>query len=279
MDIGAVLTRAGFAGFGLLPAHELPLIAGKALPKGANTAIIGLFPYYAGDFKGRNVALYAVGPDYHSVIKARLNTAAAELAATHKSARFWPFVDASPVDEVGAAAMAGLGQIGRNGMLIAPKWGQLTFIGCLLTSIKPEEIGARPALNAALPQYPCEGCGRCLVACPTKALGERGVDVSLCRSAISQKKGALTDWEAAQIAAGGLVWGCDRCLLSCPYNSALPPSPIDEFHTALIPVLRAEDIDALSERAYFWRGKDVLRRNLSLITKNKKEGTGHLQNT
>lgn len=275
METASLLDKAGFASFGTLTAQEIPLLPGKTLPEGVAGAIVGLFPYFTGAYPHRNVALYAVGHDYHMIVKAHLQRAAEALSERLPGLRCRAFVDASPIHEVEAARRAGLGYVGQNGLLIAPVWGQMVFIGCLLTNLPPEALGMVP--SAPLPQNLCRGCGRCVAACPTGALTRQ--DMGRCRSAITQKKGMLTHWEAAQIAEGGFVWGCDICLMACPHNARPPLSPIAEFYENPLPRLTPSDIDGLCNRAYLWRGRDLLRRNLSLIDCTIKEATSHLQNT
>ena len=99
-------------------------------------------------------------------------------------------------------------------------------------------------------------------------------------SALTQKKGALTEAEYARLDAHPLVWGCDTCQLACPVTKAARAagtlySRIPFFNEAAIPHLTADRINAMSEaefhaRAYSWRGRAVILRNLALFESNGK---------
>lgn len=261
VDTAALLAAAGLLDFAALPAQAIPLLLGKTLPGGMRSGIICLFPYFSGFYPGRNLSLYALPRDYHSVAKGMLNTAAEKLAAHYPGTSFRTFVDASPIDEVAAAHKAGLGDRGLNGLLIAPGWGQFVFIGCILTDLTVDAISLPARQSPAL----CDRCGRCVAACPTGALSRDGFDPARCRSDITQKKGELTRWEAEQVALGGFAWGCDHCLLSCSHNRQPDKTPIEAFRRDILPVLTDEAIDQIDDRAYLWRGRETLRRNLRII--------------
>ena len=263
MDLTALLSSAGLVDFAALPAENLPLLGGKRLPQGMKSVIVCLFPYFTGFYPGRNISLYALSADYHTLAGGMLKEAAAQMAVQRPHARLTTFVDASPIDEVAAAHRAGLGDRGQNGLLITPRWGQFVFIGCILTDLGCDELG----LSARQPPRLCDRCDRCVAACPTGALSPGGFERTRCRSEITQKKGDLTEWESNQVAAGGLVWGCDHCLLACPHNQAPEVTPIPAFKQRVLPVLTGADIDNIDDRAYLWRGRTPLRRNLGLISK------------
>ncbi|MFQ7856314.1 MAG: 4Fe-4S double cluster binding domain-containing protein [Flavonifractor plautii] len=89
----------------------------------------------------------------------------------------------------------------------------------------------------------CPGCGACRAACPAGALGEGGPDVSRCLSELTQKKGALTEEEAARLRVHPLIWGCDFCQRACPYNAAPARSPLPEFSTSLVDALENSDLE------------------------------------
>jgi len=169
-------------------------------------------------------------------------------------------VDASPIREVEGAYLAGLGRRGKNGQLFHEKYGSYCFIGEIVTDL---------VIKGDLPeQGDCPGCGRCLAACPTGALKEGGVEKDRCRSHITQKKGELTDWEADQIALGGMAWGCDICTQACPLNAHPAITPIGAFHQKLLPVLTGENLpEALDDHALNYRGEKVLRRNLQILAR------------
>lgn len=233
--------------------------AAARLPQGAKTIFVALFPYFTGIAPQRNLSLYAALPDYHAIAGAMLEQSCQLLQTTFPAGKFVPFVDASPIREVQAAAMAGLGVIGENGQLLTDEYGSFVFIGEIVTDL---DFGCIDA-----PISHCCGCHACLRACPTGALTADGLQKERCRSHFTQKKGTLTDWEREEIRAGGLVWGCDRCTLACPANRHPRITPIAAFREDVVPVVTAENLDRLlSNRAFAWRGKAVLVRNLSLFS-------------
>lgn len=233
--------------------------AEELLP-GHQGLICAVFPYFAGAAEG-NLSLYARGRDYHTVVKDRLERAAEWLRQEY-GCRFIPMADVSPFPEVWAAACARLGKLGQNGLLLTADYGSFVFIGLLLTDL-PGEAGAAPV--------PCRGCGACLRACPGAALEQNGrVSESRCLSALTQRRGVLTEQQAAAVAAHPLIWGCDTCQLVCPENRQVLQTALPEFREDLLCSLTLEDV-AMGDRAFrrkhagrafTWRGVQPLRRNL-----------------
>lgn len=253
----------GVERFGSCP---LPALSGfldcrgkRLLPEKGGSALLLLLPYYAGEFPGRNLARYALCDDYHRIAGDILQQVIAPLAAAFPGETFHPFVDSSPIPEVEAGALAGLGFAGRNGQLITPWYGSLAFVCEIVTTLDLPRTGP-----GDLPG--CGTCRRCLDACPTGALSEGGLDKEKCRSHITQKKGALTPWEREEVRKGGMAWGCDRCTDACPKNRGRPLTTIPAMREGLEPVLTEENLSALAPRkSYGWRGEGPLRRNLSII--------------
>ncbi len=138
------------------------------------------------------------------------------VGAADPEAKTWRYVDTGPLSDRSLAAQAGLGWIGKNGMLIDPDHGSYFFIGLLLTSlpldIDPMEVADR-----------CGECTRCLDACPTDAiLPGRLVDAARCIShATIEQRGPIPDSVKERLA--GNLFGCDICQEVCPWNGAAPP--------------------------------------------------------
>lgn len=241
-----------------------PYLVERLAPFAPQTAILFLMPYFAG--RTENLSCYASALDYHAYMKGLFARVCPKLE--EKSGyRFVGFADHSPIDERHAAAAAGLGLVGDNGLLIHPRYGSFVFIGELLTDAPPAAVGA----SEPQPAKPCRGCGACARACPSGCLGGNGAE---CLSAITQKKGELTAQEQALVRAGGSVWGCDRCQLVCPHNADAMReenyTPIAFFREKRIPRLTAPMLAAMSEeefaaRAFSFRGREPLLRNLSLL--------------
>ena len=174
-------------------------------------------------------------------------------------ALFCGYADSAPINEVKAAAYAGLGMRGDNGMLINEKYGSYVFIGAIYTDAV-FEYGGDKTSN-------CPHCGRCRAACPMK-------DGRECLSAVTQKKGELTDEEIAYIRQYGSAWGCDICGDVCPFSAAAvknnKTTPIGFFYEDRTPFLTRETLGCMtetrfSERAYAWRGKAVIERNIAIL--------------
>lgn len=246
----------------------LPLLEVRAksrLPAQSHSLILMLFGYYVKDYTNRNVSRYTIPDDYHTVIGHTLERLAAALAEAFPGEQFVPFVDASPIAEVRAAALAGLGDIGRNGQLLSPIYGSYCFIGELATTL---ELPANSCKAKSL----CTNCGACFAACPTGALSAAGFDQSRCRSHITQKKGELSNWEREQIKAGGMAWGCDLCTDACPVNRRAQKSRVAAFYENPAPVLTPDAVAVrCAQKAYGWRGERVLLRNLEILQQSDEK--------
>ena len=228
------------------------------------TAILFLVPYYAGETE--NLSRYASACDYHAYMRELFAHLIPPLAEK-TGYRYLGFADHSPIDERHAAAGAGLGMLGDNQLLINEKHGSFVFIGELLTDAPPSFLGAKEPI----PPRHCPSCGACKNACPSGCL--RG-ESTLCLSAVTQKKGELNAEETALLLQGNSVWGCDICQEICPYNQRIMRekryTPITYFKENRITRLTREMLDtmddkAFASRAFSFRGKAPLERNLGLF--------------
>ena len=238
------------------------------------TAILFAIPYLITSevsHPHRNLSLYAVPRDYHGYIKELEATVLPSIQRMFPDNTFILFSDHSPIYEVDAAARAGLGIVGTNSLLITPNYGSFVFIGEVITDADYTSVTGHEA-----PEFPteppiCERCGACVRACPVGCCDH---DRSNCLSALTQKKGELTPDEEAAVLRGGLAWGCDACQLSCPHNIRV----IEKGQDTTIPYfveerkLRLDSAqlslmsdEAFGLRAYAWRGRGVISRNLALL--------------
>ena len=103
--------------------------------------------------------------------------------------------------------------------------------------------------------------------CPTGAiLEDYKIDNEKCLSHITQKKGELTESEVESIREAGLVWGCDICQKICPMNKNKKETYMESFKTNIVKELSKENVDEIfKSRAFGFRGKKVLHRNLDII--------------
>ena len=267
--ISALIRKNFPAPFGFCSIESAkPFLNCRALsrvPQDARSVIVLTFPYYTGEHPQRNISRYAMIPDYHLVAGDYLQKLCAVLKESFPQHQFEAFVDNSPLREVACGQAAGLGVIGDNGLLIHPTYGSYLFLGEIVTDLVIEAdfpIGEH-----------CLHCGACRKACPHSALQENGsVELPLCRSHITQKKGELSDFEQEQIRAGGLIWGCDICNDICPMNKHPLLTPISEFLESVIPIMDEELIlEYLDSRPYNYRGKKTILRNFSLLNDQKSQ--------
>ena len=203
-------------------------------------------------------------PDYHVVVRNLLNEASEELAAVF-GASFVGFSDVSALPEHECALKAGLGFPGINGLVIHPEYGTFFVIGEIVTDFLFE-------FDQPLPQTVCMECGRCVASCPAGAISWDGIDYSKCLSDVTQRKGDLTEHEQELIRKNGLMWGCDCCQNCCPYNRDLPLTYLTGFSGDIQPVVTRENLNPLCKtRAFGYKGKTLLKRNLELIGVRPKE--------
>ncbi len=202
-----------------------------------------------------NVARYARGEDYHDAVRRELKAVVAVLRrAAPPGAHFRVCVDTAPLLEREWAVRAGLGFVGKNGMLIVPGVGSHVVLGEVLTDLAL----APTATSVDATWGRCGGCAACLEQCPTGAILEpRVVDARRCLSYLTiEKRGPFTAGEEAWLE--GRLFGCDDCQDACPYNAGPRWSDaVAEPAASLDPAAAVALDDAAFEERF---GRSALRR-------------------
>lgn len=177
---------------------------------GVRSVIMLTYEYAAADARQRSgkIARYAQGEDYHKLL-------ASKLADLDETLQFYGgqqrcFTDSGPVSERFFAAQAGLGWIGRNGLLIRPDKGSYCFLASILTTLELP-------VGKPMPNH-CGNCRRCEQACPTGALNNGCCDARRCLSfwTIESKSSEIPQDIASSL--NNRLYGCDICQEVCPWN-------------------------------------------------------------
>ena len=228
----------------------------------SGTVVMIAVPYFTKSCMDptRNISCYAVSRDYHIFFKELFDELLPLLQQTFPQFSFAGFTDHSPIAEVDAAARAGLGRIGDNHLLITERHSSFVFLGCLITNAELPSV-VHPILQ-------CEHCGKCKQICLAQNTAE-------CLSNVTQKKGILSESEIEMLLQYRSAWGCDLCQFCCPHTAKAMSTgsiytEIDYFKDKTIAYLTTQAVDqmsdtAFSERAYAWRKKDTIQRNLILL--------------
>jgi epoxyqueuosine reductase len=181
------------------------------------------------------VARYARGRDYHTVVKRRLALLVDRLRARAPAARFFPSCDVAPVMEKRWAQAAGIGWIGKNGCLLTERHGSWVLLGTVLTDLEIEPDP--PAVER------CGDCDLCRPACPTQAIPEPGfVDARRCLSFWTIERRGTIPAEIAE-RLSGWAFGCDACQTACPWNAR--PAATSDVDLVPRPGQRSLDVAAL----------------------------------
>ena len=175
-----------------------------------------------GDGSKAFVARYALGRDYHKVLRARLRRLAQKIAGEIGEFGYRVFTDSAPVMEVELARKAGLGWRGKHTLLIAREAGSFFFLGDIYTDLPLP-------LDSPVPEH-CGSCTKCLDVCPTRAIvAPYVVDARRCISYLTiELKGSIPVELRPLI--GNRVFGCDDCQLVCPWNRYARLATEADFH-------------------------------------------------
>jgi len=167
------------------------------------------------------IARYALGRDYHKLMRARLQKLADRIEAEIGPFGYRAFADSAPVLEKALARNAGLGWIGKHTLLLDRDAGSWFFLGELYTDL-PLPVDAPSTEH-------CGTCTRCIEVCPTQAItGPRQLDARRCIAYLTiELKEAIP--EDLRPLIGNRVFGCDDCQLVCPWNKFAQPTREEDF--------------------------------------------------
>ena len=164
-----------------------------------------------GDGEQAFISRYALGRDYHKVMRARLKRLAQRIEAAIGPFGYRVFTDSAPVLEKALARNAGLGWIGKHSNLLHPQAGSWFFIGEIYTDLPLP-------MDQEFAEDHCGACTACIDVCPTRAIiGPYRVDARRCISYLTiEYRGVIP--EEFRAAMGNRIYGCDDCQMVCPWN-------------------------------------------------------------
>ncbi|MCC5890443.1 MAG: tRNA epoxyqueuosine(34) reductase QueG [Alkalibacterium sp.] len=213
------------------------------------------------------------GKDYHFVLREKMDELIAYIREeAGETVSFKPMVDTGELVDVAVAQRAGLGFIGRNGLLITEEYGSYVYLGEIITNIEFE-----PDQEVS---FGCGDCTRCVDACPTDALlGDGRMNAQRCLSYQTQTKGYMPKEYRRNM--GHVIYGCDICQIVCPHNKGIdshfhedmepdPESTMPELKP-LLTISNKEFKNQFGDLAGSWRGKKPLQRNAIIALANYRD--------
>ena len=173
-------------------------------------SIISVRLDYLSSENSKHISRYAVGRDYHKVVRKKLKHLAQRIEKEIGPFISRPFADSAPVFEKPIAEQAGIGWMGKNTLIINRNAGSYFFLGELYTNL--DLTKDKPTSNH------CGACTACIDLCPTKALkGPYQLDANLCISYLTiENKGSIP--VKLRPLLGDRIFGCDECQSVCPWN-------------------------------------------------------------
>ena len=168
------------------------------------------------------VSRYALGRDYHKILRKRLATLAAQIDESLPGHRYRAFTDSAPVLEKALAEKAGLGWMGKHTLLLNEDVGSWFFLGEIYTN------APLACTNQAVTDA-CGKCSACITVCPTQAIvGPKKLDARRCISYLTIEHKGSIDPELRD-KMGNRIYGCDDCQLFCPWNRDAPTTSEPDF--------------------------------------------------
>lgn len=258
----------------------------RVLP-GAKSMVVVALAYYVAEpasawwddpLRGR-IARYAWAPDYHDRLEPMLRAlgAAIDDKTGRKNSMRW-YVDTGPVLEREHAARAGLGFIGKNTLLISPRYGSYLLLGEIILDLELEPVGVPPARSGEAGT--CGSCRRCQDICPTHAFPAPWIlDSTKCISYLTiehkgdipvELRGLMKNW----------IYGCDECQSVCPWVKQFSAPPRTVSYATLDPEIAAPvltDLIALDAAGFNrrFRGYPMLRTKRRGVLRNVAVALGN----
>lgn len=213
------------------------------------------------------------GTDYHDILRDKMDQLIAYIRReAGETVTYKPMVDTGELVDVAVAQRAGLGFIGRNGLLITEEFGSYVYLAEIITNLN---------FSADTPvPFGCGDCTRCVDACPTGALlGDGRINAKQCLSYQTQTKGMMEEQFRRKM--GHVIYGCDICQIVCPYNKGknahfhpeMEPDP-ESVMPKLKPLLTISNRDFKEQFGHMsgsWRGKKPLQRNAIIALGNYRD--------
>ena len=198
----------------------------SVLVEGSKSVVSVLMNYYTDqkqfDPEAPVISKYALGKDYHYVLKDRLQSLLMFIQSEISPCKGRIFVDSAPLLEKTMASNAGLGWIGKNTLLIHPQMGSFLFIGELVLDL---ELECDEPFGSNL----CGSCTRCIDNCPTGAIiGPSRLDARRCISYLNIETKDEIPESFHKMLSNRLI-GCDICQDICPWNKRAEPHSVVEF--------------------------------------------------
>ncbi len=167
------------------------------------------------------ISRYALGRDYHKLMRKRLKQLAEKIKAHCETLEYRPFVDSAPVLEHAIAEKAGIGWTGKHSLTLNKEAGSWFFLGELFVNI-PLPVDSPVSAE-------CGSCNACISICPTQAIvAPYKVDAKRCISYLTiEHEGSIA--EEFRSAMGNRIYGCDDCQLVCPYNRDVDTTQESDF--------------------------------------------------
>ena len=261
----------------------------ELLLPGAKSMLCAAFPYPAESERDPDlpmISVYAMGEDYHTVLRKRLTSAAEEIAGLIESERGvrpeWRVcVDTAPLAERYWAVKSGMCERGLNGMAILPGYGSCFFLGEILITypLSEKDLPESGEKTGDAKAFGCGECRACVRACPTGALQGNGlIDCRRCLSYLTiEHRGAWTAPEAAEAmateAGRNTLYGCDRCVRVCPHNRGTQKEGegMKEFEAdPRMLTLTAEQAEEISDETFreLAKGKAIKRAKAEGLRRN-----------